>query len=203
MVVDKSRNNDKNMIDIVSGLPRSGTSMMMRILSNQNRVLLTDEFRSADMDNPHGYFEYEAVKLSLKDTSWLSQAVGKTVKIISTYLMALPNDYFYRIIFMERSLAEIIASQEAMLKRRNKTLKDTHHITLIKIFEKHLLEIFKWLNDQENMLFCRIDYNDIINNPCAYTKVLSRFLGCSFDESKLLESVDTSLYRNMQSNIGV
>ncbi len=106
-------------IVIVSGLPRSGTSMLMNMLLDGGVPLLTDGIRNADHGNSRGYFEYEPVKALEKhgDLSWLPRARGKAVKIISFLLTWLPERYDYRVIFMQRDLDEIIASQNRMLAR--------------------------------------------------------------------------------------
>src|SRR5512138_3362092 len=109
---------------IVSGLPRSGTSMMMKMLAEGGLPVLTDSIRTADEDNPNGYFELEVVKkLAEGQRAWLSDAGGKLVKVISALLEFLPPEYHYRVLFMERQIAEILASQQKMLARRNATSK--------------------------------------------------------------------------------
>jgi len=104
-------------ITVVSGLPRSGTSMMMQMLGAGGLAVLTDGKRGADADNPRGYYEYEAVKSLGQDASWLASAGGKAVKIVSALLIHLPDGFDYRVIFMRRPIAEVLASQRAMLDR--------------------------------------------------------------------------------------
>ena len=109
------RNNDKTII-VVSGLPRSGTSMMMKMLAEGGLPILTDALREADDDNPNGYYEFELVKkLPDGQNKWLADANHKVVKIISALLEHLPTNYRYKIIFMEREPSEILASQQKML----------------------------------------------------------------------------------------
>src|SRR6185369_5935200 len=103
---------------IVSGLPRSGTSMMMSMLVAGGIKAMTDSIRTADEDNPKGYFELEKVKELEKDHLWLSDAAGKAIKIISALLKHLPREYPYKTIFMRREMKEILASQRQMLIRR-------------------------------------------------------------------------------------
>src|SRR5215813_2579369 len=106
-------------IIVVSGLPRSGTSMMMKMLAAGGLPVLVDAIRAADDDNPNGYFEFEPVKqLADGQNEWLTEAGGKVVKIISALLEYLPKSYHYKIIFMERELKEILASQQKMLSHR-------------------------------------------------------------------------------------
>ena len=93
---------DRDVVTIVSGLPRSGTSMMMKMLEAGGIELLIDRVRVADADNPKGYYEFERVKQIETDQAWLPEAQGKAVKMISALLRHLPADCRYRIIFMER-----------------------------------------------------------------------------------------------------
>src|SRR3974390_1435088 len=106
------------MITIVSGLPRSGTSLMMQMLAGGGLNVLSDGERKADTDNPRGYLEWECIKQLPKNPSLIAEAEGKVVKIISQLLLALPDGYQYRVIFMQRPLPEIMKSQDEMLRRR-------------------------------------------------------------------------------------
>ena len=109
---------DSKTVIIVSGLPRSGTSMMMKMLEAGGLKILTDNLREADANNPKGYYEFERVK-QMKDgnLAWLPDAVGKVVKIVTGLIIYLPSDYKYKIIFMKRDLNEVLSSQKKMLGR--------------------------------------------------------------------------------------
>ena len=109
------------VVTIVSGLPRSGTSLMMRMLESGGIPVLIDGVRDADEDNPQGYYEYEPVKKTKEDTTWLQQASGKAVKMVYQLLYDLPPHYQYRVVFMRRRMSEVLASQKIMLNRRGKT----------------------------------------------------------------------------------
>ncbi|HNY87520.1 MAG TPA: hypothetical protein PKN23_13545, partial [Candidatus Hydrogenedentes bacterium] len=111
-------------IVVVSGLPRSGTSMMMRMLAAGGMPLFTDGVRAADSDNPLGYFEHEAVKRLREDASWVPGAAGKAVKVVSALLPALPEGFQYRVILMRRPLEEVLASQRRMFGRRGAPAAD-------------------------------------------------------------------------------
>ena len=128
-------------ITIVSGLPRSGTSLMMKMLVNAGLSPVLDNLRKADTDNLGGYFEYEKVKDLGKDSSWLKDITSKLIKIISFYLESLPDNLNYRIVFMERNIDEILASQKKMLKRRGHTSTEREDAEMKIIFEEHLLKI--------------------------------------------------------------
>lgn len=182
-------------IIVVSGLPRSGTSLMMQILEAAGLPLLTDQKRKPDKNNPKGYYEYERVKRLQKDASWLKQAQGKAVKIISHLLKYLPPKYHYQIIFMKRNLKEIIASQRKMLARAGKISHPQEDEKLILLFQKHLKEINSWLKKQPNIDYLEINYNLLIKNPLPQLKKLIRFLNLNTSPQKLTSTIDPSLYR--------
>src|SRR5437868_1127771 len=112
-------NSKAQFLTIVSGLPRSGTSMMMRMLEAGGMPVLTDKVRSADEDNPNGYFEFEAVKRTKQDASWLDDSGGRAVKMVYRLLYDLPVNRNYRVLFMRRNLKEVLASQREMLRRKD------------------------------------------------------------------------------------
>lgn len=155
----------KNKIIIVSGLPRSGTSLMMQILQAAGIPLLTDNSRPADKNNPKGYFEFEPVKRIERDASWFAQAKGKAVKVISHLLMYLPPDFNYFVLFMNRDLDEIIASQNKMLFNLNKSLGRLPYDRLREKYAVHLNQIHHWLALQPNILFEDIYFPGLIRNP--------------------------------------
>src|ERR1700752_5275919 len=129
-------------IVIVSGLPRSGTSMMMKMLEAGGLTVLTDAIRQADIDNPKGYYEYERVKDLEKETdkSYVREGRGKALKVISFLLKDLPDDNYYRVIFMRRDLSEVIASQNKMLDRRKESSIDDHE-TMAEAYRNHLASV--------------------------------------------------------------
>ncbi len=135
------------MITIVTGLPRSGTSLMMKMLEVGGIPPLTDRARVADEDNPKGYYEFERVKKLPQDTSWLPEAEGKAVKMVSMLLYDLPKDRAYKIIFMRRQMEEILASQKKMLLRRNKDMI-VNDAEMRELFTGHLKNITGWHSNQ-------------------------------------------------------
>lgn len=186
----------KEPIVIVSGLPRSGTSMMMKILAEGGMPIVTDELRAADADNPNGYFELESVKLlPAGEFAWLEQAGGKAVKVISALLEFLPSQYFYKIIFMEREIEEILASQRKMLERRNKTpnVEDDH---IEEQFRNHLSVVRPWLARQPNMEVLTISYNALLSKPEPYCRRLIEFTCAPLDLERMLTVPNGELYRN-------
>lgn len=181
-------------ITIVSGLPRSGTSMMMKMLQAGGFELLVDGIRTADEDNPKGYFEYEKVKRLHKDSSWLHLAQGKVIKVISPQLIHLPADFQYRVVFMERTIEEIIKSQNEMLKRRKQNAA-ADDLTTQNLYVKHLAQIRSWLGGQKNILTHNISYNILLSSPLEEVQRLIGFLGQVAEPEDLLQVIDHSLYR--------
>jgi len=190
-------NNKMNtMITIVSGLPRSGTSMMMRMLEAGGMELVVDNIRKADEDNPYGYFEFEKVKKIKKDSSWLDYTQGKAFKIVSMLLYDLPSDKNYKVIFMKRNMKEIMASQRKMLERHEMNNDGVDDKEMIRLSEKHLNNIDTWLQKQRNIDTLYINYNHVIDRPREHAEAVNKFLGDILDVDSMLKTVDKSLYRN-------
>lgn len=184
-------------ITIVSGLPRSGTSMMMKMLEAGGIPPLTDAIREADEDNPKGYYEFERVKkLKEGDTDWLPDARGKAVKVISALLKYLPSDYRYKVIFMERDMAEVLASQRKMLARRGKRSDEAEDAAMAQHFERHLQEVKRWLEAQPNIEVLYVHYGRVIQNPLSDIERLNVFLGGNLDTRAMAQVIDPNLYRN-------
>jgi hypothetical protein len=183
-------------IHVVSGLPRSGTSMMMQILEAGGMNILTDEVRTADDDNRRGYYEYEKVKALESDHSWLADALGKVVKIISQLLKHLSGSYPCKIVFMERNILEILASQEQMLLRRGvESVGEVGNDRMARIFEEHLVETRSWLEKQPLMETLYINHSDVLASPLEQAKRINKFLGGALDVSGMASVIDPGLYR--------
>jgi len=182
-------------IVVVSGLPRSGTSMVMRIVEAGGLKLIVDGKRKADQDNPKGYFEYEKVKELAKDDSWLKDVHGKVVKIVSPLLYNLPLTYKYKIIFVKRHMEEILASQNKMLESsgRQSHIEDS---VMGEKFEAHLKKVYEWIEKQTNIDCLYVSYNEIIQNPLPSLSKMNEFLGGILDLNAMIEAIDGSLYRN-------
>ena len=190
----------KDFIAIVSGLPRSSTSMMMRMLDSGGMEVVTDNIRKPDQDNPAGYYEFEKVKKIKDDSIWLDSIYGKVVKMVSMLLYSLPSDKPYKVIFMKRDMTEILISQKIMLERkRAKDAKSDEEMA--GCFIKHLNEIEKWLGEQTNMNVLYVNYNDIVENPVKNARLVNEFLECNLNIEKMAEAVDKSLYRNRKGTI--
>jgi predicted ATPase len=194
-----SRNNPKptpREIVVVSGLPRSGTSMMMKMLEQGGLEIVTDALRTADDDNPNGYYEFETVKqLSKGQTAWLDGAQGKVVKVISALLEYLPVNHHYKVIFMERAIGEVLASQKKMLVNRQEesTVSDAE---MQEQFQKHVAAAKYWLARQPNISVMYADYNKMLVAPDALCQSVADFLDMGLDVDKMRAVPNERLYRN-------
>lgn len=186
------------MITLVSGLPRSGTSMMMRILEAGGIPPLADGERAADIDNPHGYYELEAVKSTREDPSWIERADGHATKVIYKLLYDLPEDgREYTVVFMQRALKEVIASQEKMLARRG-AAKPANGATpdLVAAFASEVARCKAWLRERPRFRVLYVNYNSLLEEPEEGIARLAEFLGPGFDAARAVTAIDKSLYRN-------
>jgi len=186
----------KQPIIIVSGLPRSGTSMMMRMLAEGGLPILTDELRRADDDNPNGYLELEVVRqLKQGNFAWLKEANGKVVKVISALLEYLPKDYQYKVIFMERDPRETLVSQKKMLDHRGQISKLSDD-EMEQQFYTHLAAMKPWLVRQPNMEVLYVNYNVLMAEPIPFCEKVTEFLGLPLNRAQMLAVPDNQLYRN-------
>lgn len=180
---------------VVSGLPRSGTSMMMQMLDAGGLAVLTDRIRSADDDNPQGYYELEAVKRSADDTGWVCEAPGKAVKIIYRLLEYLPADFRYRVLFMDRPLGQVIASQQVMLERRGSDGATVSNDQLQALFSSELQRVKSWLEQQANFEWIGISHAAVLNNGLVEAERIRKFLDVDLDVQAMAARVDRQLHR--------
>ena len=187
-------------IVIVSGLPRSGTSMMMKMLDAAGIPIMTDAIRTADVDNPKGYFEFERVKDLEKDPdrSWVRDARGKALKVISWLLKDLPDDNAYQIVFMRRDIDEVLASQNKMLVNRGET-DGTDDDVMAEAYRNHLAAVRIMGRKKPNWSLIEIRYDEAIRDPASVARRVNEFLGGRYDEKRMLEAVDEKLYRNRKT----
>lgn len=192
----------KQVVTVVSGLPRSGTSMMMKMLEAGGIPPLTDKIRTADDDNPKGYYEFERVKQMDKgDTDWMANAQGKTVKVISQLLKFMPADYEYKVIFMRRNMSEILASQKKMLINRGEDPDQASDEEISSLFEQHLNSVMDWMAARPNVSVIYIHYSDMLANPIPQVAQINEFLGGNMDIEAMAEVVDPDLYRNRKNRL--
>ncbi len=184
------------MITIVSGLPRSGTSLMMQMLEAGGLPVLSDGERKADTDNPKGYLEWERIKQLPKDPSLIAEAEGKVVKVISQLILSLPSDHEYRVVFMLRPLPEVLKSQEKMLLRRGSADSNTGASAIEEAFQRHLIEVNQWLAGKKNIQVARVHYHRVLREPKAVAEEVAAFLQVPLDIEAMVRQVDESLYRN-------
>jgi len=186
-----------DFITVVSGVPRSGTSMMMQMLEAGGMSILTDSLRTANADNPLGYYEYEPVKgLSKGQCHWLPLAQGKVVKVISALVEFLPADYNYRLVFMHRNMDEVLASQRRMLSHRGEPPSDISDAKMAEILKRHVAKVESWLARQPNFTVVAVDYNQMVVDPLPHVLALNRLLGGHLDTERMAAVVQPTLYRN-------
>ena len=184
-------------IVVVSGLPRSGTSMTMKMLAAGGLTPVEDGVRTADEDNPKGYFEDERVKDLHQDVdkSWLAASRGKVVKIISFLLPHLPETHNYRVLFMRRNLREVLASQAKMLERRGET-SDTSDEKMLELWQDHLWRVNWQLKKRPWFTALDVHYRAVLDSPREEAEKIREFLGRPLDVEAMAGVVDRSLYRN-------
>ncbi|HZQ22198.1 MAG TPA: hypothetical protein VFA89_05300 [Terriglobales bacterium] len=183
------------MITIVSGLPRSGTSLMMQMLAAGGMQVLSDGERRADVDNPRGYLEWERIKQLPKEPAIIAEAEGKAVKVISQLLLALPPSHEYSVIFMQRPLQEVLASQDEMLKHRGTGDGRVVKSVLIKGFQNHLYDVNVWLNGKPHVRVVRLPYHEVLSAPRNVSEKVADFLGLELNVDAMAAQVDKNLYR--------
>ena len=167
----------------------------MKILEAGGKQILTDNLRTPDEDNLKGYYEDERVKALPQDNAWIGEAEGQVVKVISYLLKHLPEGHEYRIIFMERKITEILASQKKMMQRQGESTDDVPDEVMMGVFKKHLDETYAWLSNQPSMQVLYISYNDSLDKPEDTAEKVNSFLGGEMDIEKMMQVVDPSLYR--------
>ena len=186
------------MITIVSGLPRSGTSLMMQMLAAGGMTQLTDFERKPDVDNPRGYCEWEPAKKLPKEPELIAEAEGKVVKVISQLLLAVPQGHEYKVIFMERPLPEVLASQDEMLRRRGK-IDSVPHEAMTNAFKEHFRAVNAFFKKRSDISVLPIAYNKVLQDPTAIAESIKEFLQLDLNLEAMVEQVDPSLYRNRKT----
>ncbi|MGE3408611.1 MAG: sulfotransferase [Pirellulales bacterium] len=181
-------------VTVVSGLPRSGTSMMMRMLHAGGMPLLADGQRAANGDNPGGFYEFEPVKQTRRDASWLDQADGKAVKMVYRLLYDLPHACDYRVLFMRRNLDEVLASQRAMLQRAGQTIT-TDDGQMAELFRQELKQFDTWAAAQSHFTILDVSYSRLVTQPQPAIAQIVEFLQIPLDQAAMEGVVDLRLYR--------
>lgn len=190
---------ERPYITVVSGLPRSGTSLMMQMIHAGGIPAVTDELRTPDTDNPRGYYEFEKVKQVKNDKTWLPGARGRVVKMVHLLLLDLPPEFTYRVVFMRRNLEEVLKSQSVMLERQGKKGAALPPQTLMKMYQDQIDKVLCWMGERPNFQFVEINYNELVKQPQDAAERLSAFLsegGSALNIEQMVGAVDPSLYRN-------
>ena len=186
------------MITIVSGLPRSGTSLMMQMLAAGGMTILSDGERRADEDNPRGYYEWERAKLLPREPNLIAEGEGKVVKVISQLLLALPATFRYQVIFMERPLAEVVASQAEMIRRRGTAGPPLKPEQMVAALQVHRNLVMNRVKSSSNISFCPVAYHELLRDPAIVSQAVQQFVGLPLDVAAMAAQVDPALYRQRQ-----
>ena len=187
----------EEIVTIVSGLPRSGTSMMMQAIAAGGLAAFTDEKREADSDNPRGYYEHEKATQLARDASWIPEAKGKAVKIVAQLLSFLPRGpqtQKYRVVFMDRDLREIVTSQRAMLDRLGKSGGKLEPAKMMKTLDAQVAQIERWMRQRPDVECLFVDYAKVLADPRTEMAKVAAFLGGA-DAEAMATAIDPSLRR--------
>jgi hypothetical protein len=182
-------------LTIVTGVPRSGTSLVMQMLAAGGHPIASDGARGADADNPRGYFELEAARRLARDASWLPGIAGRALKLVHTLLPSLPPGFEYKVLFVRRRLDEVLASQRAMLARRGAPPEDAVDARLLPALEEQLARSERWLEAREHLAWLRIEHAELIAAPGPLAARICAFLGGGLDAAAMAACVDPALHR--------
>lgn len=176
---------------VVTGLPRSGTSLMMQVMDKGGVPVLQDGVRERDISNPQGYYELEAVKGIVNDNSFLAEGVGKVVKIVSPLPIYMDTNFNYRVVFMRRDIEEILLSQEKMLEKDQTSEREKFRT----IYEFHLKKTYRFLKENE-IPYINVSYNDLMSEPEKVLGEVKEFCNLKASVEELSQVVNPDLYRN-------
>ncbi len=169
---------------------------MMQMLAAGGVPVLSDGERQADNDNPRGYLEWERIKQLPRDPSCIAEAEGKAVKVISLLLLSLPEGHDYRVIFMQRPLAEVLASQETMMRNRGTAVAAANASIMSAAFEKNLRAVDAWLGSKNYVKALQVPYHEVVSDPRTIAQKIAAFLEMNLDIEAMTRQVDSALYRN-------
>lgn len=183
-----------DIVVVVTGLPRAGTSMIMQMLRAGGLSILADDIREADEDNPKGYLEYAPAKRLHEDASWLPEARGKAIKIVAPLLGRLEHGISYRVIFVERDIREVIASQKALLLRQGKKGARLSDRDLGRVLERQATT-GKRILARMGLPVLYLRHDRCIGHPGETAEQVRDFLGRDLCAEAMAGVVDPRLYR--------
>jgi len=183
---------------IVSGLPRSGTSMLMQMLHDGGMPIRTDKVREADEDNPRGYFEFEAVKSLFRERGWLAEARGKALKVTVPLVCSLPAGCQYRVLLIQRDHDEILESQAKMIRRRGESVQDSpeRRGRLRREYQRIVEQTKTVLGARPDVRLLTLRHEDILRAPGDAALLINKFAGGTLDAPRMASAVDHGLHRN-------
>jgi len=183
------------MIYVVSGLPRSGTSLAMQMLAAGGLPVLSDGLRPSDSNNPRGYHEWEKIKQLPQDPACIAEAEGKAVKVISSLLMSLPGGHEYRVLFMTRPLEEVVASQSVMITNLGTRGPSLPAQTMMAALKAHRNQVLAWLKTRQDIPVKELDYHALLADPPARAAQIASFFDLPLDTEAMAKQVDPALHR--------
>lgn len=186
----------EDRIVVVTGLPRSGTSLAMQMLAAGGVPPMTDDERRPDDDNPRGYYEFERVKQLRTDKAWLGAARGRAVKVIHMLLTELPDDRPYSVLFMRRDIGEVVRSQAVMLERSGRSGAAMPPDRLASVYEQQLAGVDRWLAARPCFRVLDVPYAELISDPRPWPARIGQLVGRELDAEAMVAAVDPTLYRN-------
>lgn len=188
---------ERDWITVVSGLPRSGTSAMMQMLTAGGMAALTDHVRQPDEDNPRGYFEYEPVKALRTDAAWVPLAMGKAVKVVHVLLTALPARFQYRVILMHRRPKDVLASQRKMLERQGKPVAAIPEERMLAAYASQMTSVEQWVRVQANFRLLEVRFESLFSPELEQqVRAVAEFCGPGLDAAAMAGVIDQRLHRN-------
>ena len=187
------------MITIVSGLPRSGTSLMMQMLEKGGMDILTDHVRKADAHNEKGYYEYEKVKSIRKENAWMKEADGKAVKIITQLLPYISPDYEYTVLYIIRPMEEILRSQKCMREHLPDAGKSVAREVLEQSYSRQVQRVQHWMENHPKIRTLYVYYPELMNHPLEKAEEIRSFLGVGLDTEAMASAVDVGLWHQKNS----
>lgn len=186
----------ENPIVVVSGLPRSGTSMCMQMLAAGGLQIFEDAERPADLHNPVGYLEHKAVKSLGADARFLAAAKGKAIKIVAPLVKQVPEAYAYRVIYMKRPVAEVVVSQEKMRGKSAEAITQQFPFALAMKLETASHQTLTALHKHPNVAILELEYHEVLKDPLAAAVAIGRFLERKLDHQKMVAAVAPESYRS-------